>query len=372
MKELSANSIRVYHVDPAADHDGCMAAFADAGIYLWLDLDTFDTQIEQGSPHWNDTQLHAFSAVMDAFHTYDNLGGFFVGNEVLTKPDGSPAAPFVKAAARDTKAYRDEKGYRNIPIGYSAADIASLRPMLQNYLACGRDAAQSLDFFGLNAYEWCGESTFPTSGYAELTRNASGYSIPIFLSETGCITARPRTFADQAAVFSPDMAPVWSGAIVYEWIEEANNYGLVRYGDRVPADSPNAPPDGFPRSGVPAPVQPDFDNLSAQWAAATPSGVSQSAYDPSGLKPPACPAFMQDAWEVEPDAPLPSLGATYDPNASGPTGTGGGEGGAATAAPTETGGATGLHVGPAWGPGREVQVMGVALFGVLAGAFMWL
>ena len=31
MKELSANAIRVYHVDPDADHDGCMAAFDDAG-----------------------------------------------------------------------------------------------------------------------------------------------------------------------------------------------------------------------------------------------------------------------------------------------------------------------------------------------------
>ena len=47
MKQLGANSIRVYHVDPDAEHDECMKTFADAGIYLWLDLDTFDTQIEQ-------------------------------------------------------------------------------------------------------------------------------------------------------------------------------------------------------------------------------------------------------------------------------------------------------------------------------------
>ena len=47
MKELSANSIRVYHVDPDADHKGCMSAFADVGIYLWVDLDTFNTQIEE-------------------------------------------------------------------------------------------------------------------------------------------------------------------------------------------------------------------------------------------------------------------------------------------------------------------------------------
>lgn len=38
----------------------------------------------QNSPHWNESQVERFSAVMDAFHTYDNLAGFFVGNEVIT------------------------------------------------------------------------------------------------------------------------------------------------------------------------------------------------------------------------------------------------------------------------------------------------
>jgi 1,3-beta-glucanosyltransferase GAS1 len=46
MKTLGANTIRVYHVDPSADHSGCMTAFANAGIYLFLDLDNFDTQID--------------------------------------------------------------------------------------------------------------------------------------------------------------------------------------------------------------------------------------------------------------------------------------------------------------------------------------
>ncbi len=49
MADLGANSIRVYHVDSAGDHDACMSAFASKGIYLWLDLDTFDTQFDQAS-----------------------------------------------------------------------------------------------------------------------------------------------------------------------------------------------------------------------------------------------------------------------------------------------------------------------------------
>ncbi len=58
MKQLGANSIRVYHVDPTGDHDGCMQAFDDAGIYLWLDLDTFNSQINQvGGGLYNGTQV---------------------------------------------------------------------------------------------------------------------------------------------------------------------------------------------------------------------------------------------------------------------------------------------------------------------------
>lgn len=147
MKTLGANAIRVYHVDSSADHDGCMQAFEDAGIYVFLDLDTFDTYVLPGEPTWDSTQYDAFSKVVDAFHTYDNVAGFFVGNELINGGADSIAAPYVKAAARDMKAYRDSKGYRNIPIGYSAADIAVLRPNLQNYMACGDDPAGALDFF---------------------------------------------------------------------------------------------------------------------------------------------------------------------------------------------------------------------------------
>jgi hypothetical protein len=74
---------------------------------------------------------------------------------------------YVKAATADMKAYRDARGYRKIPIGYSHADVAGLRPVLQNYLACG-NPDQAIDFFGLNAYEWCGNNNYMQSGYESL------------------------------------------------------------------------------------------------------------------------------------------------------------------------------------------------------------
>lgn len=148
------------------------------------------------------------------------------------------------------------------------------------------------------------------SGYSELERNATDYNIPIFFSETGCNDPEPRTFDDQTAIFGPDMEDTWSGAIIYEWIQETNNYGLISYGPTVAATVTNTNiMAGISRTGTPTPISPDFPNLSSQWATLSPTGVSANAYTPS-LTPPACPAYTKGTWEVEPKAPLPVLGAT--------------------------------------------------------------
>jgi hypothetical protein len=139
---------------------------------------------------------------MDNFARFDNTLGFFVGNEVVNDMTVSDVAPYVKAAALDLKSYRDSKGYRQIPVGYSGADVTALSPYLQNYLACGSD---SIDFFGQNQYSWCDPSSFTTSGYNIVYANAYGYPVPIFFSETGCNLNPPRLFKDQAAVFGPQM-----------------------------------------------------------------------------------------------------------------------------------------------------------------------
>lgn len=294
MSTLGTNSIRVYHVSPYADHSGCMSVFASHGIYVWLDLDTFNTTIEQSAPTWTTTQFYSFTQVLDAFINYSNLAGLWVGNEIINTAAGSPAAPYIKAAIADIKAYLTLKSYRPIPIGYSAADIAALRPALQNYLACSASPLQNIDFFGLNSYEWCGDSSYTASGYANLQAMAANYSIPIFFSETGCNVARPRSFADQAAVFGPDMSGTWSGAVVYEWVQEVNDYGLVSY-----------PGGGV--SGVPAPIEPDFENLAGQWKTLSPSGVAEAEYTPS-LSAPACPGAT-GGWLVDGDVAIPTLGA---------------------------------------------------------------
>jgi hypothetical protein len=313
----------------------------------------------QTAPSWNQSQLDAFARVFDAFHTYDNLAGVLVGNEVMTNGEGSSSAPYVKAATRDMKAYRDSKNFRNIPVGYSAADIASLRPMLQEYLACGGNFSESIDYFALNAYEWCGDSSYEVSGYSHLTANITDYNIPIFFSETGCNTVPPRTFTDQSAIFGPEMSPYWSGAIVYEWIEEQNNYGLISYGPKVDPASPGAPPDGFTRSGVPTPVSPDFQNLQNQWRTLNPTGVAEGQYSPTLTAPP-CPAYTAGVWEVNGNVPPPAVGQVLSRSAI--TGSANASASASATASAQ-GGA---------GPDREVKggIMGLGV--VMAVAVAWL
>ncbi|CAI7627482.1 unnamed protein product [Penicillium glandicola] len=376
MSELGTNAIRVYHVDPSADHEGCMSALADAGIHLFVDLDTFTTQIEQTEPHWNQTQFDRFKEVLDEFQQFDNTAGVLVGNEVLTTADGSAAAPYVLAAARDIKAYRDKKGYREIPVGYSAADIADLRPMLQNYMACSQNASERLDFYSLNAYEWCGESSYEQSGYNILQKNATDYPIPIFFSETGCNTPSPRTFEDQAAIFGDSMSDTWSGAIIYEWIEETNDYGLISYGASVDPATATASSieDGFTRRGTPTPVSPDFSNLKSQWATLHPTGVALSAYkkSTSSLATIECPASTSGGWAVDPSSPLPTLGQTYkkssDSTATTKDSTATATGSSASA--TKEGAAHAVTVGS---PATERLLAGsLVLSGLLGAVAFWL
>lgn len=306
MKTLGTNTIRIYHVDPKADHTKCMKVFDDAGIYTLIDLDTFDSYILADTPDWTRVHHDRYVEVMDAFIQFDNVLGFFVGNEIISKPNQSIAAPYIKAAARDMKTYRDWKGYRKVPIGYSAADIAELRPMLQDYLTCGGNSSEIVDFFALNSYSWCDPSTYRESGYVSLQKQAADFPVPIFFSETGCNVPGPRLFADQQAIFGPDMIKDWSGSLVYEWIQEANNYGLISYGPPVheTATGTNIK-GGFTRAGTPTPVSPDFENLKTQWAKITPTGVASSDYDPAHVSTRPCPASTSGGWLVAGDVDLP-------------------------------------------------------------------
>lgn len=219
------------------------------------------------------------------------------------------------------KAYRDSKGYRKIPIGYSAADIKELRPMLQNYLTCGGNSSETIDFFGINSYSWCDPSTFEESSYNQLQEQAKAFPVPIFFTETGCNVPGPRVWHDQDAIFGKEMVDDWSGAIIYEWIQEQNNYGIISYGPPVgdPSRNDKTVFDNWTRQGTPTPKSPDYDNLKTKWASIKPTGVHRDSYDPSQVSTRECPTSTEGGWwQVPGNVRLPAMDETVTSLGSSP------------------------------------------------------
>ena len=50
-KDLGINTIRVYAVDNSKDHDECMQALDEAGIYLVVDVNNSKYSINRADPH---------------------------------------------------------------------------------------------------------------------------------------------------------------------------------------------------------------------------------------------------------------------------------------------------------------------------------
>jgi hypothetical protein len=226
-KKLGINTVRIYTVDNTANHDTCMAALAAAGIYLVLDVNTPLYSLNRASPaaSYNSVYLQNIFATIDAFANYTNTLAFFSGNEVINDDTTTSAAPYVKAVTRDMRQYIGSRGYRQIPVGYSAADVDSNRLEMAEYMNCGT-ADERSDFFAFNDYSWCDPSSFQISGWDQKVKNFTGYGIPIFLSEYGCNT-NTRKFEEVASLYSSDMTSVYSGGLVYEYSEEGSKYGLV-------------------------------------------------------------------------------------------------------------------------------------------------
>lgn len=291
-KQLGINTIRIYSIDNTANHDECMQALDDAGIYLIVDTNIPKASIARDAGancSYNTMYLNEVLATVKLMSQYNNTLGFFAANEVVNDDSTTPAAAVVKAVVRDIKTFQKNTGLRRIPVGYSAADVELNRLDTAEYFNCGDDELARVDMFGFNDYSWCAGATFQTSGYSKKMDEFQNYSIPLFLSEFGCNTVRPRTFTEVAALLSNQMSSVFSGGIVYEYSNESNNYGLVQLSSDNLSVTTNQ----------------DFDNLKKQYASANPTG--DGGYHTS-LAYSNCPP-QSNSWEASNNLPPTPNGA---------------------------------------------------------------
>jgi uncharacterized membrane protein YgcG len=183
--------------------------------------------INRDAPLWTTDLLNVYLETVDTFMGYDNILAFTVGNEVVTAVNETVAGPFIKAAARDVKAYLKSKGSSALTT-YASTDGPAWRTLLAQYLACDSDET-SLDLYGLNNYEWQGDATI--ASYSGTNTAFQDYNIPAYFSEFGSNAVTPRPFTEVAALFGTSMTPIWSGGLAFSYFPAlAPGFALVNIG----------------------------------------------------------------------------------------------------------------------------------------------
>ncbi len=167
-------------------------------------------------------------------HSYPNLLGFIVGEDVVAIIRTDASRPYVKAAIRDTKAYIRQKNYRPIPVGYISSiysRVGFTEETIFSYFDCGNQS-DAVDFLGVN---WPTSQNF-TSPYFDATSLLSNYSVPVFMASYGWssdnglgsgLVPSHRNFAQIQTLFSEAMSSVWSGGLIYQFMGQ---HGTDGYG----------------------------------------------------------------------------------------------------------------------------------------------
>lgn len=231
--------------------------------------------------------------VIEAFKSFDNVLGFFAGNEVINEDAARLAPLYVRAVIRDMKDYIAKQCDRAIPVGYSAADVRDILMDTVHYFECDlkNSTSSRADFFGLNSYSWCGDASYKSSGYDVLTEDFSNATLPVFFSEYGCNEVKPRIFTEVQALYGDEMTQAFSGGLVYEFTQEDNEYGLVQVNDN-----------GTITTLI------DYDNLMKQFGKLDMKRISASNSTQTSVNPETCSSSLinnstfYDAWNL-PDAP---------------------------------------------------------------------
>ncbi|KAJ7300929.1 Glucanosyltransferase-domain-containing protein, partial [Mycena albidolilacea] len=231
---------------------------------------------------------------INVFSKYDNILAFNVGNEVLTA-DATNAAPFLKAGAGYQGVFvRRPFSFSNklftsrrtsisssALVGYADIDGASsFRDAVSAYLSCDPSGAgkgdTSIDLFGLNNYEWCGDAA--TTTYDGINKEFANYNVAAYFSEFGSENCSPgvRPWTEVGTLFASPMTDVWSGGLAFSYFPASSaghEFGMATLSSDNSSVTTNT----------------DFDNLASQYAKVSfvtthaPARAAQSTFG-------ACPA----------------------------------------------------------------------------------
>ncbi|KAJ7205328.1 Glucanosyltransferase-domain-containing protein [Mycena haematopus] len=265
LQQLGVNSIRAYSANSSLNHDSCMQA-----------LSTLNGSIDTTLPAWSTNTLDQYLRTIDAFEKYDNILAYNIGNEVIT-PSATQAAPFIVAAARDIRAYLTSISSSAL-VGYAAIDGPSSFVVNEaNFLAC---TAGSIDLFGLNNYEWCGNASSTT--FNGLNSIASEFG------SENCHPV-PRIWTEVPVMFSEPMTNVWSGGMAFSYfsdISKGADFGMATVSPDKTTIVTNA----------------DFANLAAAYKAVTfVTSPAQGSVPTPAL--PTCPKSTPPAWNASTTVP---------------------------------------------------------------------
>jgi len=258
---LSANTIRLYNINPTYSHKKFMRKAAELGLYVIVPLTRMDwgylpafpspdcyTMELEGYGNVGVNLLTSAKLIVKQFSAFSNTILFTVANEMpVNDKNGFAAFPCVKALTRDVHRFQADckSNMRRVPLIYSDMDMGSpTRVHIANYLSCELESPDdAVDAYGLNVYSWCdsqyldetGVNNFKYSPYDAIKEDFDKFEKPLIFSEFGCNTGefetvcpynKGRNWVDVPAMFE-NMGEVLSGAVAFEFSMEKNQYGLV-------------------------------------------------------------------------------------------------------------------------------------------------
>ncbi|DAZ94655.1 TPA: hypothetical protein N0F65_000935 [Lagenidium giganteum] len=321
-KQLGANAVRLYAVNPTISHDKFMCALRAQGMYALIDMGASC----EGCYISTDTAPKCYSGsmktrgemIIGAFAKYDNVLAFSAGNEINNDHniENFENAPCQKRFIRDLRKYINQCGLRHIPVGVVMSD----RNRMENaqYYNCRtdpKDEFENVEWYGINVYLYC-DATQTTigGGFQKLLNDFQSINpaAPVLVTEYGCLNEgfpkvgkyeAQRTWTQTGWLYSQQFRDVFNGGFVFEYsTERANsksksdypftsfgeqNYGLGYYS---PATCDHS------KTKCTYNKMPNFDNLADKYNHTNASDeTTMTKFEPASnrTQPTTCPAQIK-------------------------------------------------------------------------------